>query len=61
MRNTSAMRVIIFLKMFKIENKIGKCIKKFFKMFLVFEILGFENVAIITSLRTEELSSRVNE
>ena len=47
-KNTSAMRVIVFLKMFKIESKFTKCKKKKKKKQKLFlsKIIGSENVAI---------------
>ena len=43
-RNTSAITVIFFLKMFKIKSKFRKC-KKNGKIFFLFEINASENVA----------------
>ena len=45
-KKSSAMRVIYFWKMFKIETKFGKCKKKFEKIFLMSEKIASENVAI---------------
>ena len=46
-KNTSAMRVIVFLKIFKIEsNFIKKKKKKIKPKLFVSEIIGSENVAI---------------
>ena len=45
MKNTSAMRVIFFLEILKIELKIIKCKKKTEKIFFVSEILASDNVA----------------
>ena len=41
--NTSAMRLIVFLKMFKVQSKFKKW-KKNYKTFLVSEIIASENV-----------------
>ena len=50
LKNTSRMRVITFLKIFKTESKFGKCKKKnkkkMKKIFFVSEINASENVAI---------------
>ena len=45
-KNTSNIRVIFFLKMFKIESKFRKCKKKIGKMFFVANVIASENVAI---------------
>ena len=45
-KNTSAMRVSFFLKMFKIGSKFRKCKKKIAKIFFVSEIKASESVAI---------------
>ena len=45
-KNTSAMRLIFFLKMFKIESKFRKFQKKIEKMFFVSQIIACENGAI---------------
>ena len=45
-KNTSALKVIFFLDMFKIKSKFRKCKKKIQKMFLVSEIIASENVAV---------------
>ena len=44
-QNTSAMKVIFFLKMFKIESIFTKCKRKIKKRFFVSEIIASENVA----------------
>ena len=46
LKNTSAMIVIFFLKMFQIEWKFTKCQKKIEKIFVVSEKNASENVAI---------------
>ena len=46
LKNTSAVRVFSFLKMFKLESKFRKCKKKNQKKFFVSEIIASENVAI---------------
>ena len=40
------MKVIFFLKMFKIECRFPKCNKKFGKYFFVSEVIASEDVAI---------------
>ena len=47
-KNTSARRVIFFLKMLKIQSKLRKCKKKkkIKKIIFVCEIIASENVAI---------------
>ena len=46
LKYTSAMRVIFFLKMFKIETKLRKGKIKIQKLFFVSEIIAAENIAI---------------
>ena len=46
LKNTSAMRVIFFLKIFKIESKFRKRKKKIEKIFFVSQINAYGNVAI---------------
>ena len=45
-KNTSAMSVILFLKMLKIESKFIKCKKEIQKIFFISETKASENVAI---------------
>ena len=45
-KNTSAMRVIFFSKMFEIESKFRKCKKNLEKKFFVSEIIASEDLAI---------------
>ena len=46
MKNTTAMRVIFFSKIFKIESIFAKCNKKLGECFVFSEIISPENVAI---------------
>ena len=45
-KNTSAVRVIFFLKLFKIESKFWRGKKKIWNFFLVSEINSSENVLV---------------
>ena len=45
-KNTSAMVVILFLKIFRIESYITKCKEEMEKLFFVSEIIPSENVGI---------------
>ena len=45
-KNTSAMRIILLLKIIKVKSKFTKCKNKIQKLFSIFEIIASENVTI---------------
>ena len=57
-RNTSAMRVIFFPKMFKIESKSRKCKKKIQNILFISEIKASQNVAINCLFQEENTYNR---
>ena len=59
-KNTSAMRVIFFLKMFKIESKLPKCKKKWEKFFRSWDKIIWRCRNKLSLLRKQYLSLPVN-